>query len=549
MVRAIITWSLHNRLIVLLGTALLIGVGLYSGYHLNVEAYPDPTPPLVEVITQNPGASPEEMERLITIPIEIALNGMPGLHRLRSTTIAGLSDIKCVFTYPTDYWKARQEVINRIALIANMPPGATPTLSPWSPTGEIVRYVLEGPGYTLNELKAVQDWVIERQLKTVPGVIDVTGFGGTVKQYQVLVDPWKLGHYGITLQQVEDAISKSNANIGGDILSLGPQSHNVRGIGLLGKGIDPLEPANAANREEIVDQKLEEVSNVVITHYQGNPILVSHVATVVEGHQPRLGIIGRDAAGRTENDVVQGIVLMRKYEKSLEVSEGVEQKIEEIQKRKLLPPGMKIKLFNQRTELVNVTKHNVVHNLLMGMGLVIAILFIFLGDLASAGIVAIMIPLALLFSVSVLYFQGKSANLLSIGAVDFGIIVDSSTIIVENIYRHITAQNADQSRSLIDRIIDASTEIERCLFYSTTIIVCAFIPLFSMTGPEGALFGPMANTYAFAICGALLLAVTLAPVLCSFFFVNKKEATDTLLDRIMKMRYLRALSWVLRTAG
>jgi heavy metal efflux system protein len=549
MVRAIITWSLHNRMIVLLGTAMLIAVGLYSAYHLNVEAYPDPTPPLVEVITQNPGASPEEMERLITIPIEIALNGMPGLHRLRSTTIAGLSDIKCVFTYGTDYWRARQEVINRLALITNLPQGVTPTLSPWSPTGEIVRYVLEGPKYTLNELKSVQDWVLERQLKTVPGVIDVTGFGGTVKQYQVLVDPWKLGHYGLTLQQVEDAISKSNANIGGDILSLGPQSHNVRGIGLLGKGIDPLDPQNASQREELVDQKLAEISNVVITHYQGTPILVSHVATVVEGHQPRLGVIGRDAGGKSENDVVQGIVLMRKYEKSLEVSTEVEKKIEEIQQRKLLPPGMTIKIFNQRTELVHVTTHNVRHNLLMGMGLVIAILFVFLGDLASAAIVAIMIPLALLFSITVLYVQDKSANLLSIGAVDFGIIVDSSTIIVENIYRHITAQNADRSRPLIDRIIDASTEIERALFYSTTIIICAFIPLFSMTGPEGALFGPMANTYAFAICGALLMAVTLAPVLCSFFFVNKKEATDTFLDKIMKMRYLRLLSWVLRHRG
>ncbi len=549
MVRAIITWSLHNRLIVLLGTAMLIGVGLYSAYHLNVEAYPDPTPPLVEVITQSPGASPEEMERLITIPIEIALNGMPGLHRLRSTTIAGLSDIKCVFTYGTDYFRARQEVINRLAMITNLPQGVTPTLSPWSPTGEIVRYVLEGPGYTLNELKSVQDWVLERQLKTVPGVIDVTGFGGTVKQYQVLVDPWKLGHYAITLQQVEDAISKSNANIGGDILTLGSQSHNVRGIGLLGKGEDPLDPAHANERAEIVDRKLESISNVVITQYQGAPILVRHVAKVVEGHQPRLGIIGRDENRKSENDVVQGIVLMRKYEKSLDVSRAVEEKILEIQKRKLLPPGMTLKIFNQRTELVHVTTHNVRHNLLMGMALVIAILFIFLGDIASAAIVGIMIPLALLFSVTVLFLQDKSANLLSIGAVDFGIIVDSSTIIVENIYRHVTAPNADRSRSLIDRIIDASSEIERALFYSTMIIIAAFIPLFSMTGPEGALFGPMANTYAFAIAGALLMSVTLAPVLCSFLFVNKKEAPDTLLDKILKLRYLRALSWVLRHRG
>jgi cobalt-zinc-cadmium resistance protein CzcA len=542
MVRAIISWSLHNRLIVILGTLVLIGAGLYSAFNLNVEAYPDPTPPLVEVITQNPGASPEEMERLIGIPIEIALNGMPGLDDLRSTSVAGLNDVKCQFTYGTDYWKARQEVINRINAISNLPQNVTPGLSPWSPTGEIVRYVLEGPRYTLNELKSVQDWVLNRALKTVPGVIDVTGYGGTVKQYLVLVDPRRLAHYGITLQQVQDAIQRSNANVGGDILTVGSQSHNVRAIGLLGKAIDPLDPANAYRRAEIVDRKLEDIRKVVITQFEGNPIFVSQVAKVEEGHHPRLGIVGRDQ----EDDVVEGIVLMRKYEKSLPVSNAVLQKIEDIQKEKLLPPGMRIKIFNQRTELVHVTTHNVLHNMLVGMALVIAILFVFLGDLASAGIVALMIPLALLFSITVLYLQGKSANLLSIGAVDFGIIVDSSTIIVENIYRHVTAHDADRSRPLIDRIIDASNEIEKALFFSTTIIICAFIPLFSMTGPEGALFGPMANTYAFAICGALLLAVTLAPVLCSFLFANKETAADTFLDKIMKLRYLRMLSIVLR---
>jgi heavy metal efflux system protein len=546
MVRAIITWSLHNRLIVILGALLLVAVGLYSAKNLNVEAYPDPTPPLVEVIAQNPGASPEEMERLVTIPIEIALNGMPGLEDLRSTSIAGLSDVKCQFSYETDYLKARQEVINRINSMNSLPQGVNPGLSPWSPTGEIVRYVLEGPGYTLNELKAVQDWVLQRVLKTVPGVIDVTGFGGTVKQYQVLVDPMELNHYGITLQQVQDAIQKSNANVGGNVLSLGSQSHIVRGIGLLGKGIDVLDPVNAPDRAQLIDSKLDDIRNVVVTQYRGNPILVSHVAKVVEGHQPRLGIIGRILGDRHENDVVEGIVLMRKYEKSRVTSDLVQEKIKEIEEQNLLPAGMKIRVFNERAELVHVTTHNVLHNLLMGMGLVILILFVFLGDFASAGIVAIMIPLALLFSITVLYLQGKSANLLSIGAVDFGIIVDSSTIIVENIYRHITAPGADRSRPLIDRIIDASSEIERALLFSTTIIVCAFIPLFSMSGPEGALFGPMANTYAFAICGALVMAVTLAPVLCSFLFVNKQEAPDTMLDRLMKLRYLRALSWVLR---
>jgi cobalt-zinc-cadmium resistance protein CzcA len=527
---------------VLLGTLALIAVGIYSTLNLDVEAYPDATPPLVEVITQNPGASPEEMERLIGIPLEIALNGMPGLVDLRSTSITGLNDIKCQFAYGTDYYKARQEVINRIGFVNDLPEGVQPGLSPWSPTGEIVRYVLEGRGYSLNQLKAVQDWVLNRALKTVPGVIDVTGYGGTVKQYQVLIDTRALRQYNLTLQQVEDAIARSNANIGGDILTLGAQSHNVRALGLLGEGVDPLDPTNVDQSFAIEVDKLEDLQKVIITTIDENPIFVRNIAKVIVGHRPRLGIVGRDR----EDDVVEGIVLMRKYEQSLPVSEAVLAKLKEIEQKRLLPRGMRVKIFNQRTDLIHVTTHNVRHNLVVGMSLVIAILFIFLGDLSSAGIVAIMIPLALLFSISVLYMQGKSANLLSIGAVDFGIIVDSSTIIVENIYRHITQPGADRSRPLIDRIIDASHEIEKALFFSTTIIVCAFIPLFSMTGPEGALFGPMANTYAFAIVGALILAVTLAPVLCSYLFQTKHDKPDTFLDRIMKRRYLFTLSRVLR---
>ena len=542
MVRALITWSLHNRFIVLLGTLGLILMGIYSARNLNVEAYPDPTPPLVEVITQNPGASPEEMERLIGIPLETALNGMPGLKYLRSISLAGLTDIKCQFEYGTDYWAARQEVINRIGMVNNLPQGVSPGLSPWSPIGEIVRYVLEGPNYTLSQRKAVQDWVLARAFKTVPGVIDVTGFGGTVKQYQVLLDNQLMRRYDVTLQMVSDAIAKANANVGGNILSLGPQSHNVRAIGLIGEGIDSLDPAVADHAYSIEVDKLEDIRDVEVTTYNNMPVYIRQIARVVIGYQPRLGVVGRN----DENDVVQGIVLMRKYEKSLPTSEKVQEKIDDLNNGNLLPKGMKIVPFNRRTELVKVTTHNVVHNLVVGMLLVILILFIFLGDITSAGIVALMIPLALLFSVTVLYIQGKSANLLSIGAVDFGIIVDSSVIIVENVFRHITAKNADRSRPLIDRIIEASYEIERALFFSTLIIVCAFIPLFSMTGPEGALFGPMANTYAFAICGALTLAVTLTPVLCSYLFHNKKEEKETFVDRIMKLRYLIMLDRVLR---
>jgi cobalt-zinc-cadmium resistance protein CzcA len=560
MVRAIISWSLHNRLIVILGVLVLIGFGTHAAYNLNVEAYPDPTPPLVEVITQNPGASPEEMERLIGIPIETALIGVPGLEDLRSTSIAGLNDIKCVFSYGTDYWGARQEVINRINSLEGLPQNITPKLSPWTPTGEIVRYVLEGPGYTTKQLKAVQDWVLQRAMKTVPGVIDVTGYGGEIKQYQVQIDTRMLRKYGVTLQQVEDAISKSNANVGGDMLTLGSQAHNVRAIALIGKGIDPLDPSRAADAASIEADKLDEIGQVLIATNAGVPIFVRQVAHVVIDHKPRLGKVGRTLKERDgtpvlnekgehlmidEDDVIEGIVLMRKYEKSLPTSNAVADKMEKIQKSGILPKGMTLRVFNQRTSLVHVTTYNVIHNLVVGMSLVILVLVIFLGDLACAGIVALMIPLALLFSVSVVYMQGKSANLLSIGAVDFGIIVDSSVIIVENIYRHITAKHADRTRPLIGRIEEASHEIERPLFFSTTIIVCAFIPLFSMTGAEGALFGPMANTYAFAICGALLLAVTLTPVLCSFLLVRKKEEKETFIDRLMKLRYLTALNHVL----
>ncbi len=541
MVRAIISWSLHNRLIVLLGVAALIAAGIYSALHLDVEAYPDPTPPLVEVISQNPGASPEEMERLVGIPLETALNGMKGLKYLRSTSLAGLNDIKCIFEYGTDYWAARQEVINRLSFINDLPEGVTPELSPWSPTGEIVRYVLEGEGYTLNQLKAVQDWVLRRTLKTVPGVIDVTGFGGTVKQYQILIDPRLMRQYQVSLPQVEDAINGANANVGGDVLMLGSQAHNVRAIGLLGKGVDPLDPENASRSIQIELEKLDDLNRVVVTSRNDEPVYLRQIATAVVGSQPRLGVVGRGA----EDDVVEGIVLMRKGEQALPTAEAVRLKFKEIEEEKLLPEGMRISVFNQRTDLVHVTTHNVLHNLVVGMSLVVAVLFVFLGDLASAAIVAIMIPLALLFSITVLYFRHESANLLSIGAVDFGIIVDSSVIIVENIHRHLTSERADRSRPLIDRIIDASNEIEHALFYSTTIIVCAFIPLFSMSGPEGALFGPMANTYAFAILGALMLAVTLAPVLCSFFFKNKAHERDTIVDRMMKRRYLHNLNRVL----
>jgi cobalt-zinc-cadmium resistance protein CzcA len=542
MIHRIIVWSLHNRLIVVLMMLALVGVGVHAVLNLNVEAYPDPTPPLLDVISQNPGASPEEMERLVTIPLETALNGMPGLRYLRSTSIAGLSDIKCQFAYGTDYKASRQEVLNRVATV-ELPSGVRPELSPWSPTGEIVRYVLEGPGYTTNQLKAVQDWVLNRVFKQVPGVADVTGFGGTIKQYHVLADTRLLKRYGLTISEVEQAISRSNANVGGDVLTLGSQSFNVRAVGLLGGGQDPLDPANLKEAGEIELQKLDDIRNVVIKAQEdGTPICVHHVANVVIGHQPRLGIVGRG----DENDVIEGIVLMRKGEKSLLTAEAVAEKMEQIEKEGLLPKGMHIQVFNQRTDLVHVTTHNVLHNLLVGVGLVVVVLFVFLGDLRSSFIVALVIPLALLFAITLLYYQGMSANLLSIGAVDFGIIVDSSVILVETIYRHLAEGHGDTKQPLIDRISDAAHGVERPMFFSTVIIVCAFLPLFTLTGPAGALFGPMALTYSFSILGALLVAVTLAPVLCSFLLRGEVSEKETIVDRTMKWLYGHSLEAALR---
>src|SRR3954447_9200128 len=350
MVHAIISWSLHNRLIVILGALALIGVGVNAAVHLNVEAYPDPTPPLVEIISQNPGASPEEMERQVGIPLETALNGMPGLEDLRSTSIAGLNDIKCQFAYGTDYWAARQEVINRLGDV-DLPSGVKPRLSPWSPTGEIVRYVLEGSGYTTNQLKAVQDWVLNRALRRVPGVIDVTGYGGTVKQYQVLIDTRLLKQYNVTLQQVEDAIARSNANVGGDLLAMGSQAHNVRALGILGESIDPLDPAQVEIAYAIEADKLEDIQNVVVTTAGDSPIYVRQVAKVEIGHRPRQGKVGRrlkELNGRSvvqdEDDVVGGMVWMRKYEKSLPVANAVEEKMHEIEREPLLPRGMRIRV-------------------------------------------------------------------------------------------------------------------------------------------------------------------------------------------------------------
>jgi cobalt-zinc-cadmium resistance protein CzcA len=594
MIHKLIHWALDNPLIVVLLTCALSMVGGYAFIHVNVEAYPDPAPAIVEVIAKFPGASAEEVERQVTIPLEVALAGMPGLKYTRSKSLFGLSHLRNQFDYGIDFLQARQDVINRLQFVDDLPDGVSPTLSPQSPTGEIMRYTLRGPKdaagneiYTLNDLKAVQDWYLERQFRRVPRIIDIVSAGGTVKRYEVHPDPEALMRYGITLDQLTKAIADSNANVGGDYLALGGNMLNVRGIGLIGEGLDPTraeavlqsdDPREAAAYLRGEEQRrIERIRKTVITAVEHLPIRVENVVEggperyaddlinrgVVVNNQPRMGKISmssprlegdreelRDANGNRvwvdETDKVQGIVLLRKGEHSLPALHDLEEKIKELNESTgRMLPGIKIEPYYDRAELIAVTTETVRENLVLGMVLVTVILLMFLSNVRSALIVAINIPLALLFAFSVLYMRGMSANLLSIGAIDFGIIVDSSVIMVENIYRHLSSGEHSEL-TFKQRILLATREVERSLLFTTTIMVCAFLPLFTMKGPEGQIFGPMADTYAFALGGALVLALTVAPVLCLLFFKELKPVPDNALVRFLKTGYLRNLKFCLR---
>ncbi|HEV3003872.1 MAG TPA: efflux RND transporter permease subunit, partial [Pirellulales bacterium] len=576
----LIQWALNNPLIVILLAIGLIVVGVHSFRNVNVEAYPDPAPAIIEVIAQYPGASAEEVERQVSIPLEVATSAMPMLKYTRTKSLFGLSHMRLQFEYGLDFYKARQEVINRLQFVDNLPPGLQPTLSPQSPTGEILRYTLGSPKdpmghdiYTLNDLKALQDWVLERQFRRVPRIIDIVSSGGTVKRYEVRPDPEKLLQYGINLQQLQDAITDNNGNRGGNYLFEGDNMFNVRGIGLIGFGLDPTRAPEVLDAKRPIDAamylreqeglRMQRIRETVITAINNVPIRVDNL---VEGgplryaddignqgvkvwRQPRLGKVSlsrpkrdrnghemRDKHGKVawenETDRVQGIVLLRKGEDSLPALRDLNEKIEELNGPEgPLLPGVQIEPYYDRTDLINVTTETVQENLLVGMVLVTLILLMFVSNVRSALIVAINIPMALLFAFSVLFLRGKSANLLSIGAVDFGIIVDSSVIMVENIYRHISSgEYADLP--LKERILRACREVERSLFFTTAIMVCAFLPLFTMKGPEGQIFGPMADTYAFALGGALILALTVAPVLCVLLFRNLKPSEDNLMVRV-----------------
>jgi cobalt-zinc-cadmium resistance protein CzcA len=580
MVRSLIAWAVNNPLIVILFVFALAGFGGFAFFKVNVEAYPDPAPAIIEVVAQYPGATAEEVERLVTIPLEVALAGMPGLQYTRSKSLPGLSHLRNQFVYGVDYFVARQEVINRLTFVQGLPTGVSPQISPFTPTGELVRYTVVSPLdikereiYRLRDLKSLQDWTLDREFRRVPHIAGLTSFGGEVKRYEIHPDPEQLKRYGITLAQLQNAISNNNQNVGAGYLFQGGTTMNVRGVGLLGQGEDPMQKAMLMSRprsaahylREQEKERLEDIRDIVVTSVNNVPVRVRDLVVrdaggdgVVMGHQPRLGRVSVSRPRKDEHgdyvlddngerlwddqrDTVQAIVLMRKNEPTLEALKKVKEKIDELNtKDGALLPGTKLALHFDLTGLLDVTTETVRENLFLGMLLVTTVLLMFLSNVRSALIVALNVPLALLFAFSVLFVRGKSANLLSIGAVDFGIIVDSSVIIVENIYRHVSS-GENSHLPLKERIIRACHEVERPLLFSTIIMVCAFIPLFTMKGPEGQIFGPMADTYAFALGGALLLALIVAPALCLIFFKNLQPKPDNFLVRYLRTTYLKQL--------
>jgi cobalt-zinc-cadmium resistance protein CzcA len=534
---AIIAFALKQRLFMLALLVLVLVTGSVSFARLNIEAYPDPVPPLVDIVTQSSGQSAEEIERYITIPIEIQMAGIPNVSSVRTISLFGLSDVKVQFTYAYGYQQAEQWVINRLAQLASLPNGAQPQISPWSPIGEVFRYRVVGPpGYSVMDAKTLQDWVLERRFKAVPGVVDVTGWGGMTRAYAVTVNQRRLAAYGLSLPQVLQAIGNANLNVGGQTINIGPQAAVVRGVGLI--------------------RSLDELRNTMLSSGHGTPVLVRDVATVEVGHQPRLGIAGQDA----DNDIVQGIVLMRRGAQSMPTIRAVEAEVERINASGILPPGVRVERIYDRSDLISVTTRTVLHNMVFGIVLIFLVQWLFLGNLRSALIVAATIPFALSFAITLLVLSGESANLLSVGAIDFGLIVDASVILVENIFRHLAESREARSAgaAMLHRrrsrgefhgkfavIANAATEVNRAILFAAAIIIAGFVPLFTMSGIEGHIFGPMARTYGYAIAGGLIATFTVSPALSALLLPASVRESESRLLAALRYSYDRAIVYAL----
>jgi len=532
MISRLVDFALENRFLVLAAAVLLFGWGAISFHRLPVEAYPDVADNYVEIITQWPGISAEQIEQQVTIPLEIQMNGIPHVTHLRSFSLFGLSDLKLIFDDEEENAWDRERVLERLSQVT-LPPGVVPQMgTDWSPVGQIYFFTLRStnPQYDVMELKSIEDWVIEKNFKAVPDVVDVSSFGGPTREYQVRLDPNKLISYGLNLAQVEQQLTNNNANAGGSFIEAGLQQVNIREVGLV--------------------KSVQDIENTVLVTKSGTPLRVKDIAEVAQGPKIRLGQFARaihreDGKIIDNDDVVSGIVLLRKGANADEALAGINAKVKELNDH-ILPPGVKVIPFIDRSDLLRFTTHTVLHNLTVGIILVVIILFLFLGNIRGAIIVALTIPFSLLFAATCLDLKGIPANLLSLGALDFGMVVDGAVVMVENIVRHLTKrQNGISSRTTIQVVAEAAHEVQRPVFFAIAIIITAYLPIFTLQRVEGRLFKPMAWTVTFALLGALAFSMLIAPVLASFFFGKGVRESRNPVMEFLKTRYRGAARWAI----
>jgi cobalt-zinc-cadmium resistance protein CzcA len=558
MIKAVVAFGLSRRAIVLMALLVFSAAGAAAFFKLNIEAYPNPAPVILEITAQAAGLSAEEMEKYYTIPMEVGLYSTPGVETIRSTSFYGLSFVRVTFKYGIDYYFAYTQAALNLQQNVNLPNNQVAQIQQSSLVGEIFRYQLVGPKhFGLTNLRTVQDWVVARRLLTVSGIVQINSWGGTTKQFDVDVDLNRIEAYGVTIPQIITALGNANINVGGREIAIGQQSVNIRGIGLIDSGGDD---------DLTQGYHVRDIENVVLTQTNGIPIQIKDVATVSIGFVPRLGIAGRDH----EDDIVAAIVVMGRQQHTNDVLPRVEAEVAKMNADGTLPPGVKIVPYYDRSSLVSVTSHTVLHNLVFGCVLVFLIQWIFLGDLRSALIVSVNIPFALFFAIIILVLRGEDANLLSLGAVDFGIIVDSAVILVENTFRNL--QSAPSARLLLLQrlqggywgsdptaqttdapglrwpkrlrlILISAIQVDKAVFFTATITVTAFLPLFTMEGVEGQIFGPMARTYGYALAGALIATFTVTPVLASLVLPARIREAETFLVRTIRAAYTPVLKW------
>jgi cobalt-zinc-cadmium resistance protein CzcA len=531
MIRAIVDFALNNRFVVLSAALLLFIWGMISFHNLPVEAYPDVANTWVQIITQWPGRAAEEVEQQVTIPIEIQMNGIPHLQHVRSASLAGLSVVNLIFDDDSDNDWDRQKALERLSQVT-LPPGVSGGIGPdFSPIGSVYWYTLKStnPSYDLMELKSLQDWVVTKYIRSVPDVVDDSSFGGITREYQIRLDPDKLVSYGLSLAQVEQQLTNANSNAGGSFIEQGSQQINVRAVGLV--------------------TDIHDIEKTVLKTQNGTPLRVKDIAIVTQGPKIRLGQIGKaihraDGVVEDDNDVVEGIVFLRKGADTATMLEALHTMVNRLNMQ-ILPPGVKIVPYLDRNDLVHYTTHTVLHNLAEGMILVVIILFIFLGNVRGAIIVSLTIPFALLFASICLGLRGISANLLSLGALDFGMVVDGAVVMVENIVRHLNRPE-EAPLSLVDRVRKAAHEVQRPVFYAIAIIITAYLPIFTLQRVEGKLFKPMAWTVAFALLGALIFSMLIAPALASLLFRGDQKQWQNPVMHWLTTRYRKDVRWAIR---